>query len=312
MKFVKAVEPYVYPDGINFKHKPFEAWMRCGGKTAAAHYPFRLLHGLFFRYELSSFYKRKDEARLRFVQPWSIRFDTFPDYAFYEIIPFFWDVWPANFENAVSWLKKYKVKTAIFTSSQVAERMQGRFPDMDVLFLPEGIDTTVYLQGKELKERTINLLEFGRNKEGYFKSPFPDNFNYLHRKNDHSLVFHTFQELIYGLADSQVTVAFPKCDTDPNEAGDIETLTQRYWESMLSRCVIIGRAPKELIKLLGYNPVLELENGHETEQVLDIVAHIEDYQELVDKNCETALRLGDWTLRMKKLMEWLRGVGYEV
>jgi hypothetical protein len=308
-KTIVAIAPYMY-QGINFKHQPYEAWCRLGGKTASSHYPFRLFHSLAYKWELPLLWKSNKEARLRFVQPVSIKFDTYPDYAFYEIIPFFWDVWPAFFEETVSWLKKHEVRTAIFTSSQTAERMKERFPNMNILFLPEGVDTTAYLHGKELRERTINLLEFGRSKKGYFKSPFPDNFKYLHRKDDHSLVFQTYEELILGLADAQITVDFPKCDTDPEEAGSIETLTLRYWESMLSRCVIIGRAPQELTDLIGYNPVIELEKGHETEQVLDIVAHIEDYQNLVDKNRERALKIGDWTNRIKTLKVWLNTIGY--
>ena len=100
--------------------------------------------------------------------------------------------------------------------------------------------------------------------------------------------------------------------TQPEVAGDIETLTQRYWENMLSRIVMVGHAPKELVDLIGYNPVIDLDREHPNEQILDILAHISDCQPLVDRNRETALRLGEWTLRMKKVMEWLRGVGYEV
>ena len=29
-------------------------------------------------------------------------------------------------------------------------------------------------------------------------------------------------------------VCFPQCDTNPMKAGNLETLTQRYWEAMLS------------------------------------------------------------------------------
>ena len=36
------------------------------------------------------------------------------------------------------------------------------------------------------------------------------------------------------------------------------------------------------------------------------------YQELVDRNRETALQMGSWDIRMKQIMEWLRGLGYEV
>lgn len=40
--------------------------------------------------------------------------------------------------------------------------------------------------------------------------------------------------------------------------------------------------------------------------IRDVVEHIDDYQELVDKNRETAERLGSWDVRMKWLMEKLR------
>lgn len=41
------------------------------------------------------------------------------------------------------------------------------------------------------------------------------------------------------------------------------------------------------------------------EQIANVIEHIEDYQSLVDKNRETAERLGSWNLRMKWLMEQL-------
>ena len=52
MKTVNAVAPYIYEGGINFKHKPYEAWVKLGGQVASAHYPPRWLHGLAFRCEL--------------------------------------------------------------------------------------------------------------------------------------------------------------------------------------------------------------------------------------------------------------------
>ena len=79
-----------------------------------------------------------------------------------------------------------------------------------------------------------------------------------------------------------------------------------------SRTVLLGRAPKELIELIGYNPVIVLDKNHPDEQVRDIVNHISDYQELVDKNREMALRMAPWEIRMKKIMTWLESLGYQV
>lgn len=95
--------------------------------------------------------------------------------------------------------------------------------------------------------------------------------------------------------------------TQPEMAGDIETLTQRYWECMFSRMVMVGHAPQELVDFIGYNPVIELREDIFAEALIrEVMEHVNDYQELVDKNRETAERLGSWDVRMECLMEELR------
>ena len=311
MKKVIAVKPYQHPNHINFKNGAFEAWQKCNGKIAKDHYPVRILHWFAFHYQLPQFVKKKNEARLRFVEPVSLNFDTFPDYTHFEIIPFIWDCWPIYFENTCQWFIKNSVKTAIFTSSQTAKLMQERFPMMNILSVPEGIDSKLYTKGQELKNRSIDLLEFGRKNNKIFQVQLPQNYNHLKGETGKRL-FETNEELFSALADTKLTVAFPRCDTQPEIAGNIETLTQRYWECMLSRIVMIGRAPKELVDFIGYNPVIDIDKQHTEEQVLHILNHIEDYQPLVDKNYETAQNKADWTFRMKEVMNWLKTIGYTI
>ena len=89
--------------------------------------------------------------------------------------------------------------------------------------------------------------------------------------------------------------------------GDIETLTQRYWECMFSRMVMVGHAPQELVDFIGYNPIIELRDDISAEALIrDVLEHVEDYQALVDKNRETTKRIGSWDMRMKWLMEELK------
>ena len=91
----------------------------------------------------------------------------------------------------------------------------------------------------------------------------------------------------------------------------METLTQRYWECMLSGTLIVGHAPKELVDLLGYNPVIELETdediGSRLSQILD---NISSYQELADKNLAVARENASWDTRMTRLLPQLRQLGY--
>lgn len=312
MKTVKAVAPYIHPEELNFKKAPYEAWVKLGGQTAKSHYPHRLLHGLAFRYEIPTILKNSKEARLRFVEPVSLSFDTFPDYACYEIIPFVWDCWPRYFEKMCHWMKKHQVRTAIFTSSQTAERMRQRFPETNIMYCPEAVDSSCYKQGKLLKERRIDLLEFGRGSGIDFNENQNGNkkFQYVCTKVNGKFTY-TNKQLYEAMGDAKVTIALPRSITQPEVAGNIETLTQRYWECMLSRMVMVGQAPKELTELIGYNPVIEIDKEHFTEQILNILTYIDDYQKLVDKNHEVALRYGDWSVRMREIINWLQECGYK-
>ena len=309
MKTVKAVQPYIHPEFLNFKLAPYEAWRQLGGQVAAAHYPVRLLHGYAFRYDLPTICKSTKEARLRFVEPVSVTFDTFPDHARYEIIPMVWDCWPRYFEKMCRWLEKYRVQTALFTSSQTAERMRQRFPQMQVLHCPEAVDPECYLAGPQLRDRSIDLLEFGRSNGALFRTALPDSVNHV-CTNRNGVYIYDNAALYEAMSRSKITIALPRSWTHPELAGDVETLTQRYWESMLSRIVPVGHAPRELVELVGYNPVVELDPEHAAEQITDMLAHIDDYQELVDRNWAAALQHGTWRGRMQEVRSFLQSCGY--
>ena len=79
---------------------------------------------------------------------------------------------------------------------------------------------------------------------------------------------------------------------------------------MLSRIVIVGRAPKELINLIGYNPVIEIEREQQTEKIVEILDNIGHYQSLVDKSRKTAIDMGGWDLRIKEIQRFLLNKGY--
>lgn len=307
-KRVVAVAPFNY--GINFKMQVYDAWVRMGGETMSSHYPCRVFHKFVFNHELPTIRKSKDIAQLRFVEPVSLSFDTFPGYARYEIIPLIWDCWPRYFEKTCQWFIRHDVRTAIFTSSQNAERMSARFPDMNILTITEGIDTSRYGGGKELRERSVDVLEYGRSNK-LFKDGLPPDI--IHRHSDgKQKMFLSDDEFFHALGEARITVCLPRCDTQKWLTGDIETLTQRYWEAMLSRMVIIGRAPKELISLIGYNPVIEIAGKNPVKLVRDILGNIEDWQSLVDRNRETALKMGDWRMRINEIRNKLSILNYKL
>ena len=309
MKKVVAVEPYWQSEHLNFKHKAFNAWIECWGGGVNGRYPHKWLHPIISHLSLPSLFKSKKEARLRFVQPINFWLDAYPDYMFYEVIPIIWDCWPHVRQTTRDYFELYHVKTAIFTSSQTADIFRVEYPRMNILAITEGIDTKTYYPGKSLTKRSLDLLEFGRDNH-IFKSEI-EGISHLRSKQGKRL-FETNRDLITALSDTKVAITLPKSITDPDYAKGIETLTQRYWECMLSCIVMVGHAPKELVDLIGYNPVVEIDMMHAEEQIIDILSNVGDYQMLVDKNRDIALQMGDWNIRMKKIGEWLKECGYIV
>lgn len=76
--------------------------------------------------------------------------------------------------------------------------------------------------------------------------------------------------------------------------------------------LIVGHAPQELVDIVGYNPVIELDCQSAVRQITDILCHIADYQPLVDRNRAVALGKGGWKKRVQGLMGQLGDWGYSV
>ncbi len=310
-KIVKAVKPFIYKNNSNFKLAVYQQWEENGGKVVAPRPYEKCYERISYHLDLPTLWESRNEARLRFVEGASVRFDTFPDYLGYEVIPVIWDCWPRYVDNMARWFRKHHVRTAFFTSSQTAERMRKLCPQVNVHHLPEAIETEVYHAGKPLVERSIDYLEFGRCSRILDSSKFDERIKVLSSRNERSGLA-TRGQLADALADSKITLALTRLDNQPEIAEGIDTLTQRYWECMLSGVVILGRAPQELMDIIGYDPVVHLDLPHANDQILDILGHIEEYQELVDKNRQSALIHGDWKSRIQKMMGVMRDLGYEV
>lgn len=310
MKIVKAIQPYTRHNGSNFKFPPYNEWVNNDGKVSRAIYPIRHLHGLAHKIELPSFNILSSQARLRFAEAFTINFDCWPDYLWCETIPFIWDCWPSMYDRIEKWFYKHNIRTAIFTSSITAEEIRQRCPDVNILHVTEGIDTSVYHAGGSLVRRSIDFLEYGSKQRNLFEKPL-EGINHV---NSTSIItkMMTWDDLLNTMSDAKVTLALPRCDIDQEVTGGVETLTQRFWEGMLSRSVLVGRAPKELTDLIGYNPVITLDRQNAEEQIKDIIAHIDDFQSLVDKNREVALTMAPWNIRIKKIMNWLTELGYKI
>ena len=225
----------------------------------------------------------------------------------YDIIPVVWDCWPECEATLLKFVKRNKIKTIFCTASQTADLVRRTYPDVDAVWLPEGIKITEYPKGGDLVSRKIDILELGRNMpcvhSAILKHQFYRPLRHLYQSE--SLVFPDNDSMIHGMQDTKISICYPQSMTHPEHAGNIETMTQRYWEFMLTGAVIAGHAPQELVDFCGYNPVVEL-GVNPAAQLDEILSNIATYQSLVDKNRETAERIGSWESRMDLVKEHLK------
>ena len=297
MKHLTLLEPIRKEGNYQFFMQWFaDAWTTSGGQTVKGISVPWNLRLLIAKSRVSRNFRLFTSSRRALLVPGAGYPDSFAwpfGYA-NEIVPMLWDVWPRYWPRLISSLRRHHVQTLLCTSSQVCEYVAEKLPHIHAVHVPEGIDPAGYRDGGPLEGRRTDILQIGRLMQPVHEAILQmrqssPRLSYLYPEEPGRLVFPDFPEM----------------------AGDVETLTQRYWECMLSGTLIVGHAPKELVDLLGYNPVIELETdediGSRLSQILD---NISSYQELADKNLAVARENASWDTRMTRLLPQLRQLGY--
>lgn len=268
------------------------------------------------------FILRRKEALVITANGVTLLDNAFPYYGKFEIVPMLWDVWPSTWERMYKSFRLLDVKTVFTTSRQVKE-MINRDTSIHAYWIPEGINEKKYSNNTQLKNRKFDIFEMGRRSVDYHKVieelahdekiiiAKTSNLNSDGTLNDKKIAY-TNEELYNIISETKIMVCFPQCDTNPGRAGNIETLTLRYWEAMLSGCLMIGRAPKELVDLIGYNPVIEVDWNNAQNQLHGILTDIEEFQLLADKNYKTAKESASWCFRMHYFIKKLEKEGYKI
>lgn len=297
-----------------------EAWIGSGGKSVPRSSSARnkWLKNLMKAFALSGFHlPGSGEAFLVCSRGGHLLKSSLPYCFRSEVVPMLWDCWPESWKTLSRDLRLLGCKRCFMTSSAVVEHFSRIMPDIQFHYVPEAVDVNDYSPGESLADRGIDVYEIGRKYAAYHRKLMEAdlgkhcNFVYCAKNPRKGLnfTFDSWADYCNGLQDSKITVSFPASVTNPEKAG-IETLTIRYWESMLSRCLIVGHAPKELIDILHYNPVIEADMGNPDKQLMDILANISAYQPLVDKNRQEALKYAPWDVRMKDIRKILSDAGY--
>jgi len=214
-------------------------------------------------------------------------------------IVYCFDCWPSEYAWWEGFLRRHKIKCAFFSAKQSAAFFSERLPGLDAMWIPEATDLKKYDPSAPLEARSIHVLELGRRYER-LHAQITDALSkgrLIHQYAASGIVFKTRGELCRGLADTRISICFPRSMTHPDSAGQVETVTQRYFESMASGCLVYGHCPRELRDLFGYNPVIEMDVRDPVGQILALVESVGAHQPLVNKNLARVSQVGTWDSR---------------
>ncbi|MFU8945159.1 glycosyltransferase [Mycetocola zhadangensis] len=219
-----------------------------------------------------------------------------------------WDVWQDSVAEWIDLLRDFRVQVVFCTSTAAQELLRERGFEGDLLYLPEATSVASYRPGTRLTERAIQVLELGRRWDAWHdpvqRSGLLGNVKSRYELERGQVIFDTRDDLIDGFASSAVSVCFPRSVTHP-AAGEVETFTHRYLESMASGCLVLGHAPADLIELFGYNPVIEADIHDAPGQLRAILNNLGSYQDFVDRNLERVKQVGDWRQRAEYIADVL-------
>jgi hypothetical protein len=124
---------------------------------------------------------------------------------------------------------------------------------------------------------------------------------HLYEARPGEIIFPTRPAMEAGLADSKVSVCFMRSETHPESAGDVRAMTLRFLESAAFGCLMLGSNPPDLVDLFGYEPVVPVDWDDPAGQVRSILADIDSWQDLVDRNRARFAEVGSWLSRVPAL-----------
>jgi hypothetical protein len=223
---------------------------------------------------------------------------------------YIFDAWPQNQDRYRLFADACRLDHLFVSSSQGAAALAGLVRSTACHWIPEAVSPADY-QLASPPARDVDVLQLGRRFDGYHRLINDDLVRrgkiYVYEKEPGQIIFPTRHSLIEGLLRARISICAPMAMTHPEKAGGIETMTMRYLQSMLSRCLVVGHAPAEMIQVFGYNPVVEIDFSRAGAQLLEILDNFPDYQPLIDKNYQMVCEHHTWQKRWQQIVGILRG-----
>ncbi len=218
------------------------------------------------------------------------------------------DAWPGTHESIKNLVRTFSVKHLFLSSSVAVRRLAPVLADCQVAWIPEAIDPTSY-HSLSWEMKDIDVLQLGRRfdqvHEKILSALEQKGKQYLYEKVKGELVFATRGGFVDGLARTKISICVPSSITHPELSGDIEVLSMRYLQSMVSKCLVVGHAPAELTALFGYNPVVELDMKDPAAHILALLGDHRAYEPLIERNYETVVQRHTWHHRWEMMSKVL-------
>lgn len=233
----------------------------------------------------------------------------FPFFHFKADLKVLWmyDAWEPLFDEIEKTIRAYKINLVFTASKQSADYFNTlNIPNFKSEWIPEGIDVAQY-QFIPYQERTTDVLQLGRKWNEYHEKikTIESNLVYLYEKKVGQIIFPTREEFLFGLANSKISICVPSDITHPNITGCISTITNRYLQSMASRCLILGKLPHDMLHLFDYNPIVEIDEENPVAQIESILANFDTYIPLIEKNYEAVKNLHNWDNRVTQIENFI-------
>ena len=217
---------------------------------------------------------------------------------------YLFDSWPKAYPKIQAFVRDWGIQQAFISSSQSAVRLADLVEGCQFHWVPEGVTPYNYRR-YPISTRNIDVLQFGRRYEHYHQQIVTAlekaSKTYLYEQAPGQIIFPDRPAFVDGLARARVSICFPSNITHPERAGDVSTLTLRYLQSLASKCLVIGSAPEEMVRLFGYNPVIQADLNDPAGQLLSILENYDDFAELIEQNYRKVVAEHTWQQRWEQI-----------
>jgi len=258
---------------------------------------------------------------LKFIPPFQIPFrsknnfliigfqkEKFFPYFYYKCdkkILWMYDSWEPLFPRIKKTIDGFKINMLLTGSKQSADYFNNlNIKNFTAHWIPEAVDIDNY-RFIDYRDRKIDVLQLGRKwnelHENIQSIENEFGISYVFEKIKGEVIFRDREDFINGLANSKISICIPTIITHPDKTGNISTMTNRYLQSMASKCLVLGKLPYDMQYLFDYNPIIEIDFKNPMKQIQSILQNFDDYIPLIEKNYSFVKANHTWKNRIHEM-----------